>query len=353
MSDVVQLEARETGKEGGPEQQAGGAEAVYHVVPYAETARGEDLFAYRAAMAEPEKAADTEPEETKPKRRFALLPVVLILAIGALFVLVLPKLIKSKPPALYIDMGARRFDPAGLSGRLIVRWEGSAAYELYLDPLDQQQVFEFQAVAQDPPHPLSVVIRLRNPAGVVACQKEIVFPPPAPQGGPPDHALALAPRQTPAGDTVQNMAGPDGQIAEITVSGSLPCSLKAYQHLAGWDFFTSFPTVDEQEDWLRHENGLTGSRRPDSAGGRGAPLHVQRLPGPVEGDDVIVGDNPSRGTVDTGEGRVFWVGVDGLRNRAPEWQVFPAAIHFHCDKNGACVLTRVNSRTALQARLMR
>ncbi len=149
------------------------------------------------------------------------------------------------------------------------------------------------------------------------------------------------------------MAGSDGQIAEITISGGLPCSLKAYQHLAGWDFFTNFPTVDDQEDWLRHENGLAGGRRPNSAGGRGAPLQVQRLPAPIEGDDVIVGDNPSRGTVDTGGGRVFWVGANGMRNRAPEWQVFPAAIHFRCDKNGACVLTRVNSRTALQARLMR
>ena len=348
MGDEVQLEAKETGTAGGPE-----AEAVYHVVPYAKSAGGEDLFAYRAAMAEPEPAADTEAEENKPKRRFPLVPVIVILAIGALFVLVIPKLFKPKPPALYIDMGARRFDPAGLSGRLIARWEGSAAYQLYLDPLDQQQVLEFQAVAQDPPHPLSVVIRLRNPAGVVACQKEIDFPAIAPEAGSPDPAQALAPRQTAGGDTVENMAGPDGHIAEIIVSGSLPCSLKAYQHLAGWDFFTNFPSVDEQEDWLRHENGLSGVRRPSSAGGRGAPLQVQRLPAPIEGDDVIVGDNPSRGTVDTGGGRVFWVGAYAMRNRAPEWQVFPAAIHFRCDKNGACVLTRVNSQTALQARLMR
>lgn len=353
MSDLVQLEATETDTAAGPEQHANVADASYHVVPYTVRTGGEDLFAYRAAMAQPEQAADTEPQETKPKRIPALAPAIFILALGAFFVLVLPMLMKPKPPALYMDMGARRFDPAGLSGRLIVRWEGSAAYQLYLDPQDPQQVFEFQAVAQNPPHPLSVVIRLRDSAGVVRCQKEIVFPAIAPQAASPGPAQALAPRQTPVGDTVQNMAGADGQIAEITVSGGLPCSLKAYQRFAGWDFFTNFPTVYDQQDWLRHENGLAGGKRPDLAGGRGAPLQVQRLPASIEGDDVIVGDNPSRGTVDTGGGQVFWVGASGLRNRAAEWQVFPAAIHFRCDKNGACVLTRTNSRTTLQARLMK
>ena len=353
MSDVAQLEAREAVTAGGPEPQANRADASYHVVPFTERPGGQDLFAYRAAMAEPIEAAETEPEETKPKRRFALLPAILVLALGALFLLVLPKLMKPKPPALYLDMGARRFDPAGLSGRLIVRWTGSAGYQLYLDPLDQQHVTQFQAVVQDPPHPLSVVIRLRDSEGIVACQKELDFPAIAPQPGSPYRAQALVPRQTPVGDTVQNMAGADGQIAEVTVSGGLPCPLKAYQRFAGWDFITNFPTVDGQADWLRYENGLAGGKRPDLAGSQGAPLQVQRLPAPIEGDDVIVGDNPFRGTVDTGGGRVFWVGASGMRNRAQEWQVFPAAVHFRCDKNGACVLTHTNSRTTLQARLMK
>ena len=52
--------------------------------------------------------------------------------------------------------------------------------------------------------------------------------------------------QTTTGDTVQNIAGPDGQIAEITVTGGLPCSMQQYQSLAAWQFFTNFPTLDEQ-----------------------------------------------------------------------------------------------------------
>ena len=74
-------------------------------------------------------------------------------------------------------------------------------------------------------------------------------------------------------------------------------------------------------------------------------------PSAIEGDDVIVGDNPSRGTVETSGGRVFFLGIAGMRNRSAEWQVFPAPIHFRCDKNGSCVLTRTNSHVSLQARL--
>jgi hypothetical protein len=42
-----------------------------------------------------------------------------------------------------------------------------------------------------------------------------------------------------------------------------------------------------------------------------------------------------------------------MRNRTAEWQVFPASIHFRCDKNGSCTLTRANSHVTLQARLLK
>ncbi len=80
---------------------------------------------------------------------------------------------------------------------------------------------------------------------------------------------------------------------------------------------------------------------------------IERLPVPIEGDDVIVADNPSRGTVETSGGRVFFLGVAGMRNRSAEWQVFPASIHFRCDKNGSCVLTRTGAHVSLQAWLMK
>jgi hypothetical protein len=57
--------------------------------------------------------------------------------------------------------------------------------------------------------------------------------------------------------------------------------------------------------------------------------------------------------VDTSAGRVFLIIKNGAGSRAPEWQAFPTAIHFRCDKNGVCVLSRANARTTLQARLLK
>jgi len=50
---------------------------------------------------------------------------------------------------------------------------------------------------------------------------------------------------------------------------------------------------------------------------------------------------------------VFYVRQPGTQGRSAEWQVFPAAVHFRCEKTGNCVLTRENSRTSLQARLIK
>jgi hypothetical protein len=42
-----------------------------------------------------------------------------------------------------------------------------------------------------------------------------------------------------------------------------------------------------------------------------------------------------------------------MHNRTTEWPMFPAPVHFHCDKNGSCILTRPNSHASLQARLLK
>lgn len=358
MGNVVQIEASDPATSAG--SQAGVADRVYKVIPPAGGASQEDLYGFRTIMAQPAPVDDPEAEakEAKSKRALALFPILFILVLGGLAALVIPKLTKSKAPALYVDLGTRRFDSAGLGARLIARWEGSAGYQLYIDPLDPQQTAGFQAVTVNPPHPVSVVIRLLDSTGSVACQKEVVLPTPAPPAGSSGASTsdALMPMQTSTGDTVQNTAGPDGQIAEVTITGGLPCSLKQYQSLAAWQFFTNFPTLDEQAEWLSHHRLSDAAKNRNghgSEGGSGFSARALHLPAAIDDDDVIVGDNPSQGTIDTQGGRVFLVGVIGMRNRSAEWQVFPAAVHFHCDKNGACFLTRVNSRTTLQARLVK
>ena len=353
MSDVVQIESNEPVAASTPQPQTSGQDTGYHVVPSSREGAEEELFAFRTAMAEPEEAKAARPEQNMLSWLPALGMAVAALACALLLVFFLPNQLKQKPPVLYIDMGNQRLDPAGLGGRLIARWEGSAAYQLSIDPIDQQQVARFEAVAQDPPYPLSFVIRLRDASGVVTCQKEILFPITGPPGDPAATGQTLQPLISPSGDTVQDVAGTDGKIAEISVTGGLPCPKEAYQHLVGWDFTSNFPTVADQTDWLKHEASLTKAVKPNASNTQRFVARAQRLPAPIDGDDTIVGDNPSKGTVDTSGGRVFLVGANGLRSRSTEWQFFPAAIHFRCDKNGACLLTRANAPTPLQARLMR
>lgn len=358
MGDVVQLEASAAAPSAGSQNTV--ADRVYKVLPPAGGASQEDLYGFRSIMTQPAPVEDPEAaaQDAKGKRVLALLPILFILVLVVLGVLLIPKLTNSKAPSLYVDLGTRRFDSAGLGARLIARWESGAGYQLYIDPLDPQQTAGFQAVTVNPPHPVSVVIRLLDAKGAVACQKEVALPTPAPPAaGSSDSSSsgALVPMQTATGDTVQNIAGPDGQIAEITLSGGLPCSEAQYKSIAAWEFFTNFPSLDEQDSWLSHHpaDQANGRKGHGSSGGLGFSGRALRLPAAIDDDDVIVGDNPSQGTLDTEGGHVFLVGVVGMRNRTAEWQVFPAQVHFHCDKNGACMLTRVNSRTILQARLVR
>jgi len=342
----------------GVSEAGGGAQpSGYSFVSSADPSKDASLYAFRSEIAE-----EPGPVAQPQGRATALRPVLTLLALvgilGMLAVLAFPMLMpKPKPPALYVDLGNRRFEPAGLGGRLIVRWEGSPSYQLYIDPVDQEQAAGFQSLAVNPPHPLSVMIQLLDSTGVVGCQKEIVLPPPAPAGTPIDPTQVLMPKVTASGDTVQDIAGSDGKVGEITASGPLPCSLEAYQHLAGWQFTSNFPTVADQVGPLKHAVGsdfvASGQRPRSTSSWRNPSPAFQRLNSPIEGDDVIVGDNAAKGLVDTSSGRVFMVGVASWQTRSADWQIFPAAIHFHCEKTGACVLTRVSSRTILQAHLMK
>lgn len=360
MSDTLQLKLNEAATETAEQQGSGAgggsspAVAGYKVITSANANRPGQLFEFRSATKEPPPEVPEQPQQAKRVNVLNLALIAGAVALVPLVILGIGSMSKPKPPLQYIDLGNRRLDAVGLAGRLIARWEGSAKYELYIDPLDPQQAAGFQAVAEDPPHALSLVIRLRDSSGLVACQKQIVLPDLPQSTNASYHSQALFPRRTGTGDTVQNISGADGKVAEITVTGTLPCPENAYRSLAGWDFASNFPSDADQREWLAHENSLKPSSDPQSADTwRGPSLRPERLASPIEGDDVIVGDNPSRGTMDTSGGFTFMIGMNAMRTRTSEWQVFPASIHFRCDKNGACILSRISSHTNLQARLMR
>jgi len=377
----------------------------YEVVPYKETAPEADLYSFRSAMPQflpsrpagqappaqpvappapsaaqtappaapnqpPQPGPPAQPAQPIDPARLAALgliakppldqkKLVLFAGVGGFAFMLIGLLIyalanKQDPIQPFVDLGQANIASAGLAGRLIAKWDGAAQYELHIDPLSPQQAVGFAAVAINPPHPLTIDLRITKDNGAVLCQKEIVLPFHPVEN--PDDALAeeFQPQKTFDGDTVQNVAGSDGQVEEIVMSGPLTCPAKAYRAFANWQFTSSFPSVADQQDWLRQQESLLAElrRRAAQAHARALIPRGLRLPAPIDGDDVIVSDNPSHGTVATRSGRTFYIGKNGELGRAPGWQVFPAAIHFHCDVKSNCVLTRPDAYASLSARLV-
>jgi hypothetical protein len=385
MNDTDRQKPRENTEDVNP---PGEIISKYEVVPYAEIAKDDDLYSFRAALATPQpvkgkqstqqkqldqqiqqqllqhlqlpqQASDQvqalpQQEPLSRQKKLALMGgmAALILVFVILLVVVLSMRPDSAPP--FIDLGPNNLAAAGLSARLIAKWDGKAEYELHIDAVSPQQIPGFSAVAANPPRPLWVNIQMKDSSGSPLCQKEILFPFNAAAAADPEQVQPLLPQKTFDGDTVQNVAASNGDIAEIVVYGQLLCPVKLYKRLVSWDFSSSFPSIAEQQDWMHHEEGVTATLRRNAAQARARALipRTHTLPSPIDGDDVIVSDNPSRGTFETRAGRLFYIGMDSLRSGASGWQVFPATIHFHCDTKGMCVLSRANTSTALQARLV-
>jgi hypothetical protein len=333
---------------------AGIPQSSYQVVPTEDRTSGQDLYAFRAEIPPPPPPPPLTPTQAVLQDNKTLLVGCAvggaILLIGALVAWLV--LHQDEPPS-YIDLGTSSFAAAGLEGKLIARWSGSARYEMHIDPVSPQQVASFSAVAANPPHALTISIHLKD-ASSVACQKEILLPFNAQSDADPDHPDSLQPEKSLTGDTIQNIATADGKINEILVEGPLDCPVKAYKTLEAWDISSNFPTTAEQDDWLRHQETIATDARRRAAEQRARALipKTHPLAAPIEGDDTIVSDNPSHGTVETGAGRVFYLGKDVLREAEARWQVFPVPIHFRCDTKAICTLTRSNGSSPLQSRLV-
>jgi hypothetical protein len=330
----------------------------YEVVPYVEKESNPDLYSFRTAMPAP--VPPLQPPTPAQRAATSRKNIAVMTGIGAvalllavLIVMLIENRRETGPP--FIDLGEKNDAAAGLGGRLIVKWDGRAEYELHVDPLVAGQIPAFSAVAAVPPRPISFDLHLKDAAGAVLCQKEILLPVDTGAQTDPANAQPQIPTQTIGGDVVQNVAEGDGKIDEVVVNGQLPCSAKAYKRLTAWDFASSFPTVAAQQEWMSHEESVEGNLRRRAADARAKALIPRVLPlaAPIEGDDVIVFDNPTKGTVETKAGRLFFLGRNGLRQHAPGWQVFPAVIHFRCDVKSNCVLTRADASAAVQARLVR
>jgi hypothetical protein len=331
----------------------------YDTVPY-ERRPEEDLYAFRVALADlkqpqPQDAVSAEgkpaaPLDEKQKQRQKIL--IALAAIGCL-VLAIPAIwfMQTGPaPPPYVDMGNSSEANAGLSGDLVARWIDKANYVFYVNPLTADDLAGFAAVAANPPRQIEFRIHLKDASGITVCEKEIVFPFKAPEGGSAVPTQG-PPERTMDGDTISYDHGDRGEIVRIEMKGPMACSQKFYERLAAWDFTTTYPVRGDQGDWVKNLEKTT-HRQASAKKASPGPLY-RVLPAPIDGDDVIVGDNPTRGTVETRAGREFFVGPGGLNTRVQGWGFFPAAIHFHCDVKANCTLTRAGASAAVTARLMK
>jgi hypothetical protein len=360
VSNVAQVDQNETVTAAGSPASASAFSSEQKYVPGSTRPPDDELYGFRTALAE---AAEAEEEAAPPPRktnlRLILLLVLLVAGVATVIIYGSMNYFKPKPQAFFTDLGTQRYDPAGLGGRLIVQWTGSASYKFTVDPVDPALIPVFQATIENPPHAITFSLKMKDASALVACQKDIVIPG-VPQGaGAFDQSSAMAARTVPTGDTLQNVAGSDGQIREMVLSGSLPCNLEASKKIVAWEFTTDFPPLSDQKDWQKHEDTVQTEAKKGKSGKSPTPVNyggytlVRSLPTPIESDDVIVSDNPQKGIVATSSGRAFLVGTQVLVNPALDWQTFPADIHYRCDRTAMCMVTRLSSRTAVRAHLMK
>jgi hypothetical protein len=359
LGNTLQAERNEQVKAGNPSASGSSFSSEQKYVPGNNRPAEDELYSFRAAIAEPVPSDENQPARPKVSGRQILALLLLLAAIAGLLVYGGSTFFKSKQQPLYTDLGTERYDPAGLGGRLIAQWTGAAGYKFTIDPLDPAQVPGFAATIANPPHAITFKLTLKDATDGVECEKDIVIPG-VPEGqGAFDKSAALAPRAIPTGDTLQDVAGHDGQIGEMVLTGSLGCNLDAFKKVVAWQFVTDFPPLTTQKDWEKHEDSVLAESKKAKSGGSDQPqsiggyIFVKSLPNPVESDDVIVSDNPAKGIVATSSGRAFLVGTKILVNPALDWQVFPADIHYRCERNAMCMVTRLSSRTAVRAHLMK
>ena len=333
----------------------------YDTVPY-DLKSEADLYSFREALKTPGQPAQqvqllydasgnavVQPAAPAEKKKPRILIVLASIAGVVLAIVAIWSLQQGPPPPPYVDLGDSNEANSGLSGDLVARWTGKANYVFYVNPLSSDDLAGFAAVAANPPRQIVFNIHLKDASGITICEKEIVFPFKAPENG---SAVPTEgpPERTMDGDVIGYERGDKGEIVRIEVKGPMSCSEKFYERIAAWDFTTTYPVRGDQNDWVSNLEKVPGGKQVSRTKKKSAPM-MPLLPAPMDGDDVIVGDNISHGTVLTRAGHEFYVGPGGLSSHGEGWGVFPEAFHFHCDVKSNCTLTRAGATSTVFARL--
>ncbi|MGA3081256.1 MAG: hypothetical protein ABSD44_07725 [Terracidiphilus sp.] len=317
-------------------------------------------------------------------RRFAESPTRVYAAIGValgilLGVVIAAVSVYTSGPVGRYDMGSASSSSAGLTGHLFIQWDKKLKYRLAIKPSSPERQAGFALAVASSPRPLSIALNVQDAEGFVLCSRQIVlvfdpgnaanaatFAPGSAAGNVSNGSTAqendlagLAAQEAArerGADIFQNQTGPDGQIEAINAQGEIGCLKGAYEKATGWNFTPNFPSVAEQDEWLKRvldmQAGAVSPTAPVPAPRKKIVVKVPpKLPAfSVEGDDAIVDFDASSGIVQTRGRKTFLVGHVSAAVADSGWQDYPVSVHYRCDSNAACTLTHTGFGT-LHARL--
>jgi hypothetical protein len=315
-----------------------------------------------------------------PTRVYAAAGIGLGVLFGVVFALIFWQL--NHAEGRY-DLGSFTSSAAGLKGHLWIEWDKKIAYRLTIEPSYPDYKAGFAHAVARPPRPLSIQVHLEDFQGFTLCTREIVLKYDARNAEalaastPDSQALktdavnlpANQPAQTidlaqlDAQETArerdqeifQNQIGPDGQITAINAHGEIPCSKTAYEKTTNWSFTPDFPSLAEQDQWLKRQRELSaGAARASStaSAARKKKAAIQLLPFTVEGDDAIVDFDAAQGVIATRGRKTFFLDKAAGAAADSAWQDYPVNIHYRCDQSSNCTLTH-SGLGGLRARMKR
>jgi hypothetical protein len=267
------------------------------------------------------------------------------------------------------DLGLFTSSAAGLKGHLWIEWDKKVTYRLTIEPSDPDYKAGFAHAVARSPRPLSIQVHLEDFQGFALCSREIVLKYDARNAEalaastPDSQALETDAINLPAdrpGQTVdfaqldaqeaarerdhevfQNQIGPDGQITGLNAHGEIPCSKSAYEKAVNWSFAPNFPSLAEQDQWLKRQRELQDAAAHPSAhapAARKKKTTVQLLPFTIEGDDSIVEFDVAQGVIATRGRKTFFIDKAAGAAADSAWQDFPVSIHYRCDQSSNCSL---------------
>jgi hypothetical protein len=284
------------------------------------------------------------------------------------------------------DLGSYTTNAAGLKGHLWIEWDKKVVYRLTIEPSNPDQKAGFAHAVARPPRPLSIQIHMQDFQGFVLCSREIVLKYDARNAEalaastPDSQAMKTDAVNLPADqpaqtidfatldakeaarerdqEIFQNQIGPDGQITAINAHGEIPCSRTAYEKTANWSFTPDFPSLAEQDQWLKRQQELPAGAAHPSPPASAAPAArkkkaaIQLLPFTIEGDDAIVDFDAAQGVIATRGRKTFFLDKAAGAAADSAWQDYPVSIHYRCDQSSICTLTH-SGLGGLRARMKR